>query len=560
MPARTALARRAVVALAALLTTGALAAGLGSAPAVADRDRAHPKPSAPPSKVLVVVVDGLSREIVQRYGMTHVQRLMRNGADAPDSYLGHLGAVTVVTHNVVTTGALPKNMGWTDEGYRDVDGVLADQATNGTGMWLTSNFGPAQMFPLQAHAGYPKLADYLHAKRPGSTVVAISPKSYAAWGLGGAGADSTVTFSGRNYDCDGDGVNNWRGPSGINVPAYLSQPTCGRFYVDSASSLTYDTNQAPARMYPLDGNRYTVGFDSAHQGGDVWAADAAIATMRNEDNWSGVFVTLPGVDRAAHMWGATNDDGGDVPMTHMEQSVAVADAQVGRLMDYLRSSGQLDDTLVVLTSDHGSVPGTHFHGLDDGSPNRGYYNWYYGTMENDEYLAPQPALQPLVDTGNVAMSYSDSMLRVWLKDRSPGRIHQAARVMSRLPGVSAVWVRSGGRIDRATPVRWDRMSSWGERTWYARHARELLQTTAAPHAADVFATLVDDTTYSVAGDHGGVQRRSQQVPIVFAGGGVGSKDLRGGVRSVDIMPTVLKAMQIRPTHRLDGKAYVLPTR
>ncbi len=74
----------------------------------------------------------------------------------------------------------------------------------------------------------------------------------------------------------------------------------------------------------------------------------------------------------------------------------------------------------------------------------------------------------------------------------------------------------------------------------------------------MIATLVDDTTYSVAGDHGGIQRRSQQIPIVFAGGGVGSKDLSGGVRSVDIMPTILKAMQIKPTHKLDGKAYQLP--
>ena len=48
---------------------------------------------------------------------------MRDGADSPNGYLGHLGSVTVVTHNVLTTGALPKNMGWTDEGYRDVDGV-----------------------------------------------------------------------------------------------------------------------------------------------------------------------------------------------------------------------------------------------------------------------------------------------------------------------------------------------------------------------------------------------------------------------------------------------------
>jgi hypothetical protein len=534
----------------------AAAAGAGVSTAAAGRAAGGHPDRATPSKVVVIVVDALSREIVHKYHMRHVQALMRRGANAPHAYLGHLGSVTVVSHNVITTGALPKHMGWTDEGYRDVDGVLAGEATNGSGMWLTSDFGAEEMFALQKHAGYPHLADYLHAKRPGSKVVAISPKTYAAWGLGGPGADRIVTFSGRDYDCDGKG-DNWRGPDGVRVPSYLSEPTCGRFYVNSSSSLTYDTEQSPARLYPLDGNRYTVGFDRRHKGGDVWAADAAVATMDHERNWSGIFVTLPGVDKAAHMWGSIDDDGGTVPMTHLAAAARVADRQVGKIVRHLRDTGQLDDTLVVLTADHGSVPGRHFYGVDDGTPDRGYYNWYYGDLENDSYLKPQPALKPLVGTGNVAMSYSDSMLRAWLKDTSRAKVGQAARVMSRLPGVSAVWVRHGRHFDLASRVRRAKMSR-GERRWFAHKAQTLLDTTAAPYGADVIATLLDDTTYSVAGDHGGIQRRAQQIPIVFAGGGVGSRDLSGQVRSVDITPTVLKAMHIRPTHRLDGKAYRLP--
>jgi hypothetical protein len=426
---------------------------------------------------------------------------------------------------------------------------------DGNKMWLTSNFGQAQMSVLQDAAGYPKLADYLHAKRPGSTVVAISPKTYAGWGLAGGSTNRMVTFGSKNADCDGGGVN-WRGPGGFNVPTYLSQPACGRFFVNSNSALKYDTGVSPAWLYPLDGNRYTVGHDPAHEGGDVWAADAAIATMKNEPKWSGVFVTLPGVDKAAHMWGSIDDPGGPDPMTHLKASAQVADAQVGKVMSYLRSSGQLKDTLVVLTADHGSVPGRNFHGTD--ADGQGYYNWYYGTLENDKYLDPQPAIKPLADTGNLAMSYSDSMVRAWLIDQSPAKVRQAAGIMAKMPDVSAVWKRQGNHFVRVAPVRWDRMPSKGERDWFRAHAQELLNTTAAKHGADVIATLVDDTTYSVAGDHGGIQRRSQQIPIVFAGGGVGSKDLRGGVRSVDIMPTILEAMQIPATHRLDGRAYPLP--
>ncbi len=56
--------------------------------------------------------------------MTNVQGLMADYVDTPKSYLGHTGSVTVVTHNVITSGQLPKHMGWTSEGYRDVDNVL----------------------------------------------------------------------------------------------------------------------------------------------------------------------------------------------------------------------------------------------------------------------------------------------------------------------------------------------------------------------------------------------------------------------------------------------------
>ncbi len=51
---------------------------------------------------------------------------------------------------------------------------------------------------------------------------------------------------------------------------------------------------------------------------------------------------------------------------------------------------------------------------------------------------------------------------------------------------------------------------------------------------------------------------SQQIPIVFAGGGVSHKDLRDEVRSVDIMPTILRQLGIAPTYPMDGVAYPLP--
>jgi arylsulfatase A-like enzyme len=297
--------------------------------------------------------------------------------------------------------------------------------------------------------------------------------------------------------------------------------------------------------------------------------------MENED-WSGIFVSLPGVDKAAHMWGGVNDQGptgadGNA-MTHLAFAAATADAQVGRIMDALEESGELDNTLVVLTADHGStavkippdgtVTDPHYHGTvcTSGPPDCGLFNWYYGDVENDIfYNQPQAALQDLVDTGNLGLSYSDSSLNVWLTDQSPAKVAEAAAIMEDMPDVTAVWRRDGDHFTRVSPIRYDLMSSTAERKWFNQKAQELVDTQAADYGPDLVATLADDTTYSVAGDHGGIQRSSQLIPIVFAGGGLSSTDITAPVRSVDVMPTLLKAMGIQPTSAMDGIAYRLPT-
>ena len=542
--------RRLLLTLAAglLAATGAVAGAQTGATAEAQAP-------ARPDKVVIIVVDALSKEIVKKYDMQNVKALMADGVDTPRSYLGHTGSVTVVTHNVITSGMLPKNMGWTNEGFRDVDGVLGPRG----GLYITSNFGHEQMAPLQEHAGYPHLSDYLDDT---GKVFTVSPKGYAAYGLSGPGSPETsvITFA-SGPTCDGV---RYRKPTGIAVPAYISAECGSRYLVERDKG--YDTLQFPAQLYPATDDRYVVGDEPTHQGGDIWATDAVLDIMTNEAGaWSGIFVSLPGVDKAAHMWGGVNDPEeatpGYDPMTHMEYATATADAQVGRIMAALEASGDLEETLVVLTADHGSVAAAegHWHGDFEPENDYGYYNWYYGDPENDIfYNRPQDALQPLIDTNNVGLSYSDSSLNVWLKDREPGLVTEAAGIMRTLPDVTAVWRRKGDHYVRVSPIRWGRMGDDGERAWFQRHAQELVDTQAAPYGPDLIATLPDDTTYSVLGDHGGIQRTSQRIPIIFAGAGLSSDDVRDPVRSVDIMPTILRAMGISPTYDMDGTAYRLP--
>ena len=59
----------------------------------------------------------------------------------------------------------------------------------------------------------------------------------------------------------------------------------------------------------------------------------------------------------------------------------------------------------------------------------------------------------------------------------------------------------------------------------------------------------------MAGDHGGINRHVQRIPIVFAGAGTTPADSNAPIRSVDIMPTVLDMMGIGVIRPMDGRAY-----
>lgn len=550
------------------ITAGVLAAAVGatavSSPATgsppagnvaqagqaAERDR--------PSRVVMIVLDQLRPEFVDAFNMKNVQALMEGGTNFRRAYLGHMASETVISHNVMTSGQLPKHMGWSDEWYRDVDGVLGAEGKQ----YVTGSMGRDQFDALIDHGGYPKIQNYLEAAHPRRVTAAIGQKAYAVNSMGGPATDIQVTFSGRDFDCDGDGENNWRGPIGdnsVNVPRYIARPNCGRFYVNSSSSRDYGTaTTSPAWMYPLDGNRFVPGNDEAHLGGDTWVADAAMKIMKRE-NWSGLFLTMGGIDKAGHMWGGLNDrrpfPPGARKKTHLPAIARNADEQVGRIISKLKRLGQLDDTLVVLTTDHGQLWARNFYG--ENAPGQSNFNWYYGADDDEEYLDNQPALQPLIDTGNVETSMQDSAIRTWLIDNSAARKKEAADVMATLPGVIASYYRTGNHYTLRSRLDPEFLRR-SERRWFHKHAQEIVNTAAADYGPDVIGLLHDNSSYGVIGDHGGAQKTVQRIPIVFYGAGAGAGQRpKDRMRSVDIMPTVLRALGIERTHPTDGKALSL---
>ena len=126
-----------------------------------------------------------------------------------------------------------------------------------------------------------------------------------------------------------------------------------------------------------------------------------------------------------------------------------------------------------------------------------------------------------------------------------------------MPGVIASY-RLNGAQDEYVRHGTNRMS-FREWLWFHRHGDELVDTMAAPFGPDAVGLLKTDVTYGTLGDHGGHNRLIQNIPMIFAGPGVGRKDPNRELRLVDVMPTVLDQMGI-PYDRsdVDGRAVKLP--
>src|SRR3954470_3756455 len=152
-----------------LLTAGAALAVLATPLSTAVGGASAGPPPRPPAadRVLIVLFDQMLPEYADQFDMPNYRALRSAGTNYSKAYLGYMASETVIAHNVITSGLLPKHMGYTDEAYRDT--------TNRFGkgfdaMHITGDFSLADFAAVEQNDGQPylKLADYLHAARPGS--------------------------------------------------------------------------------------------------------------------------------------------------------------------------------------------------------------------------------------------------------------------------------------------------------------------------------------------------------------------------------------------------------
>ena len=77
-----------------------------------------------PTRVLIVLFDQMLPKYANQFDMPNFRSIRDAGTNFKKAYLGYMASETVIAHNVITSGQLPKHMGWIDEAYRDADNLL----------------------------------------------------------------------------------------------------------------------------------------------------------------------------------------------------------------------------------------------------------------------------------------------------------------------------------------------------------------------------------------------------------------------------------------------------
>jgi len=438
-------------------------------------------PSRPPYFVLVVM-DAFRADYINLAPMPNLEWLMSQGTTFPRAWVGQLESYTPASHATLSTGATPAHHGVLGFDWRD---PKTGQETY-TGWYADVIAGRLEQ-QLQAH-GVNSIPQALKRSDPNARIVALSSeKYYAADAMGGSAADYII----------------YGHPQGksivtLGIPHHLPPET-------------FLQSKGLTRPWPLSYGQF-----------DNMSMTMALESLRTLDPRA-LMINLPGPDIYGHRVG------GPATPSVMTRLIRGCDSQLKRLITALRNRGVLDQTVLVITGDHGMVRNTYQ--IDENILKQtvrdagGDYLFHTGGSSAYIWLR-NPAVAP-----KVAQHLVDTL------HHTPFAHHQT--IQSGTYTYHPV-VRTGWSLDPALEAAY----------------QYLLGTFAGPLAPDIALAFEEDTitrVYTDAhGEHGSATWGAQQVPLVITGPGV----KRGKVsefpaRLMDVAPTVLTLLGIEPVN-MDG--------
>lgn len=433
--------------------------------------------SATPAKYLVLLVlDGARPDYFGLTSLPHMDALAAAGTQFTNAFDGILESETPSGHTAIATGSRP-----------DSNGILGFDWGNDDSRY--SLFNPDKMdsvLQIMQDSHAPTLGSLYKEKFPRAKVVALSGhKYYAAAPLGGPSADAIIYYQGD--------------PNGRYVPVAVPGHT------PPANVMT-----GPGLIDPT--TNLPVGEE------DHLATRMAVSVI-NKMQPRMLLINYPEFD-----WPLGHVDGGNLDSAKVTTMMQDFDQDLGKLEDAYRAAGILDQTLFVVTADHGMMPVSRFipSTIVDNAISRA------GTTS--------------LDTASSTADY------IWLADNSKAQAVANNIAAAKDPGIASVYYAS--TVNGTTQYV---PASTNPSPGMDAADRYLLSGMLNGHEPSVVAFGTEGSTFSDPStnwkaDHGGDSWQAQHMPLFMTGPGV-----RSGVVSTapvqleDIAPTVLSAMGVTPT-------------
>ncbi len=508
------------------------------------------QPSHRPKRMMVLVFDQLRPDLIDRFDMKNFKRLRSEGISYPNAMVGHLSSVTVVSHPVITTGLFPKHLPWQDEFFLDTRGELGKPNQ----FYSSLDLEPVQYQKLLEPTKAVSLLSRFSSLEKNSSEnhsYTLGQKQYAVMGLAAPLTGSVITLGGKLKNPLG-----WRPPFGIRVPSFFTEPFLGRFYLDCNPSYGSDTS-----LYPLDGNRFAPGQDPLHAGGDQWVSDGILHIFRNDPEWKSVFATFGSIDKILHILAEHQNETreGWAIENHLtlKETLKRADLALGDILNFLEEKKWLEETVILVTADHGGQANESFHGLTQ--PGLGTNYLFYANAKNRKNIELPKSLAPILKNNWVEAISHDSGLRIWTKNLTHIQLSKLATEVSALPGVAEVYTlhKTENRYHYVRTFRSPSLKG-KELQWANENNADLVETMATQGAAQIVALLFDKHGYGFLGDHGGAQEWVQRIPLIVHSPNIAPQfhgtELPNKARLVDVNPILSKIMGLSSPTELDGNS------
>jgi predicted AlkP superfamily pyrophosphatase or phosphodiesterase len=552
-----------------LLSTFALVSNAALAPETANAT-ANSTTHSKPRLILQITVDALRGDLPKRYvnvlGDGGFRYLMEQGIDYTNAHYQHANTETIVGHVSLATGSVPAAHGmvgnvWFDYGQGQLTYNIEDARyhllTAGADVDSSTEIDPTQKAATvdgrsPAAILSSTFSDELAAHFNGqSKIFAVSVKDRGAVSLAGhagkafwfsksSGEFVTSTYYYQQYP---EWVNTWN--SGKPALAYagksweLTHPATAYMFGES-DDREYETDfpgfgRTFPHAYGQADDKYLTTRLTLSPAGDELTLDFAKTLMDNEqlgedDVPDYLAISFSSNDYVGHIFGASS--------LEAEDNIARLDRTLAELLAYVDKKVGLDNTLIVLSADHGQpeVPGyLHELGIDNAH--------YIDTSALDK----APAIEALKKQFGMGEELIEAyyhpyvyLNRELIKEKG---LDQAlledivAEELLKFNGVAAAVSSTALRTANLPDTLMNRAIL---RNFHPKRSGDIY----IVFEPNVFINDFDGLT--VASTHGSPWRYDTFVPVIFAGTGLQPKSVSRMITPYDIAPTLAAYLGVKP--------------